>query len=165
MPYTRANPPTADNPSGAMNTVSAPDPDTGGNPNMGGDLAAAIALLAQTLAVQNVHPPPAPHAPTVPSLTRLREPNTFNGSDANKLRVFILQCSLHFQDCANAFSSGRAKVTYCPILSNWPSPRFVRTRTIWPCSTCMGQQLGHIPYGIGSKLRSFRPSQRSRSQD
>ena len=26
--------------------------------------------------------------------------------------VFILQCSLHFQDCANAFSSGRAKVTY-----------------------------------------------------
>ena len=26
--------------------------------------------------------------------------------------MFILQCSLHFQDCANAFSSGRAKVAY-----------------------------------------------------
>ena len=26
--------------------------------------------------------------------------------------MFILQCSLHFQDCANTFSSGRAKVTY-----------------------------------------------------
>ena len=25
--------------------------------------------------------------------------------------MFILQCSLHFQDCANAFSSSRAKVT------------------------------------------------------
>ena len=58
----------ADNPSGAMNTASAPDPDPGGDPNMGGnpdtggDLAAAIALLAQTLATQNVHPPPTPHA-------------------------------------------------------------------------------------------------------
>ena len=81
MPFTRANPPMADNPSGATNTVSAPDPDTGG------DLAVAIALLAQTLATQNVHPPPAPHAPTalVTSLTRLREPDTFDGLDANKL--------------------------------------------------------------------------------
>ena len=93
MPYTHANPPTADNPSAAMNTASALDPDTGGDPdpggdpNMGGDLAAAIALLAQTLASQNVHPPPAPHAPAalVTLLTRLREPDTFDGSDANKL--------------------------------------------------------------------------------
>ena len=114
MPFTRTNPPTADNPSGTTNTVLAPDPNMGGNPDMGVDLAAAIALLAQTLAAQNVHPPPTPHAPTVPvtSPTRLWEPDTFNGSDANKLRVFILQCSLHFQDRANAFSSGRTKVTY-----------------------------------------------------
>ena len=46
------------------------------------------------------------------SPTRLWEPDTFDGSDTNKLRVFILQCSLHFQDRANAFSSGRTKVTY-----------------------------------------------------
>ena len=87
MPYTRANPPMADNPSGATNTMSAPDPDAGGNPDTGGDLAAAIALLAQTLAAQNVHPPPAPHAPAAPvtSPIRLREPDTFDGSDANKL--------------------------------------------------------------------------------
>ena len=77
----------ADNPSSAMNTVSAPDPDTGGNPDMGGDLAAAIASLAQTLAAQNVHPPPAPHTPAAPvtSPTRFWEPDTFDGSDANKL--------------------------------------------------------------------------------
>ena len=89
MPFTHINPPMADNPSGTTNTVSAPDPDMGGNPDMGGDLAAAIALLAQTLATQNVHPPPAPHAPTVlvTLLTRLWEPNTFDGSDANKLQV------------------------------------------------------------------------------
>ena len=108
MPHTRINPPTADDPPGTTNTASALDPD------MGGDLAAAIALLAQTLAAQNVHPPPTPHAPTAPvtSPTRLQEPNTFDGSDTNKLRVFILQCSLHFLDHANAFSSGRTKVTY-----------------------------------------------------
>ena len=74
----------------------------GGNPDMGGDLAGAIALLAQTLATQNIHPPPAPHASAAPVTlpTRLREPDTFDSSDVNKLRVFILQCSLHFQDCA-----------------------------------------------------------------
>ena len=38
----------------------------GEDPDTGVDLAAAIALLAQTLATQNVHPPPAPYAPTVP---------------------------------------------------------------------------------------------------
>ena len=104
----------ADNPSSAMNTVSAPDPNMGGNPDTGGDLAVAIALLAQTLATQNIHLPPAPHTPAAPvtSPTRLWEPDTFDGSDTNKLQVFILQCSLHFQDRANAFSSGRTKVTY-----------------------------------------------------
>ena len=99
MPFTRANHPTAGNPPGAMNTASAPDPDTGGspdmggnpdtggNPDMGGDLAAAIALLAQTLAAQNIHPPSASHVSAAPvnAPTRLREPDTFDGSDANKL--------------------------------------------------------------------------------
>ena len=91
MPFTHANPPTADDPSAATNTASVPDPD------MGGDLAAAIALLAQTLATQNVCPQATPNASTMPmtSLTRLREPDTFNGLDVNKLQVFILQCSLH----------------------------------------------------------------------
>ena len=83
MPFTRANPtePMADNPSATTNTALAPDPD------MGGDLAAAIALLAQTLAAQNVHPPPTPYAPmalvTLP--TKLQEPDTLDSSDVNKL--------------------------------------------------------------------------------
>ena len=71
----------ADDPSATTNTTSAPDPD------MGGDLAAAMALRAQTLAAQNVHPQPTPKAPAMPvtSLTRLREPDTFDGSDVKKL--------------------------------------------------------------------------------
>src|SRR6266481_4327015 len=68
-----------------------------------GDLAAAITLLAQTLA--------APKPMSVPA-TKLREPDTFDGADPNKLQTFILQCSLHFHDRANAFASDRAKVAY-----------------------------------------------------
>ena len=77
----------------------------------GSDLAAAIALLAQTLVTQNTHPQATHSAPTVPvtSPTKLWEPNTFDGLDANKLQVFILQCSLHFQDRTNTFSSGKLK--------------------------------------------------------
>ena len=73
--------PLPDNPSVATNTTMAPDPNTGGN------LVAAIALLAQTLAAQNTCPPATQSAPAVPvtSPTGLREPNTFDGSDANKL--------------------------------------------------------------------------------
>ena len=80
MPITRATNLQADDPSVATDTTTALDPDTGG------DLAAAIALLAQTLAAQNTHPPAAQSAPAVlvTSLTRLRQPNTFDGSDANK---------------------------------------------------------------------------------
>ena len=60
MLITRATNPLADNPSVATNTTMALDPD------MGGDLVAAIALLAQTLAAQNTRPPAAQSAPAVP---------------------------------------------------------------------------------------------------
>ena len=75
MPITLNTQPPPDNPSVTTNTTMAPDPDTGGN------LAAAIALLAQTLATQNVHPPAAQSAPTMPvtSPTRLWEPDTSDG--------------------------------------------------------------------------------------
>ena len=81
MPITRTTQPSADNPSVATNTTTALDPNTGG------DLAAAIALLAQTLAAQNVCPQATQSAPAVPvtSLTRLQEPDTIDGLDANKL--------------------------------------------------------------------------------
>ena len=156
----------AGNPSSATNTASAPDPDPGGDPdlggnpdmggdpNTGGDLAAAIALLAQTLAAQNVHPPPTPHTPAVPVTlpTRLREPDTFNGSDVNKLRVFILQCSLHFQDHTNAFSTDKAKVMYAlsyltgPALS-WFEPR------LFTLSPPVGPRLGPFLYRVGIQLQ------------
>ena len=67
MLFTCTTQPTADDPSATTNTASVPDP------NVGGNLAAAIALLAQTLATQNVHPQATLNTPAVPAtlLTRL----------------------------------------------------------------------------------------------
>jgi len=45
-------------------------------------------------------------------MTKLRELDTFDGANPNKLQTFILQCSLHFRDHANTFTSDRAKVAY-----------------------------------------------------
>ena len=69
--------PAVNNPSAATNTTTAPNPD-----DMGGDLAATIALLANTLATQRTPPNPLV---LVTSPTKLWDPNTFNGLDANKL--------------------------------------------------------------------------------
>ena len=67
---------------------------------------AAITLLTRILAAPRTESAP------VTSPTKLREPDTFDGSDANKLQTFILQCGLHFQDWANIFSNDLTKVTY-----------------------------------------------------
>src|SRR6266481_6300842 len=68
-----------------------------------GNLAAAIALLAQKLT--------SPATPTIPHV-KIWEPDTFDGMDPHQLRTFLLQCSLNFKECTDAFSADEAKVTY-----------------------------------------------------
>jgi len=83
------------------------EPNTGDEPSeTGGNLAATITLLAKTLAALRTESAPMAHP------TKLQEPDTLDGSDANKLCTFIFQCRLHFQDQANVFSNDLAKVTY-----------------------------------------------------
>jgi len=114
MPLTRAQalgsapaPPGNPSSSPSIQTPSVVVPDPSDEPGeTGGDLAAAIALLAKTLAAPRAEAAPTAHP------TKLREPDTFDGSDANKLCTFIFQCSLHFKDRANIFSNDLAKVTY-----------------------------------------------------
>jgi len=76
---------------------------------------AAIALLAKILATPRAKAAPTAHP------TKLREPDTFDGSNANKLRTFIFQCSLHFQDQANIFSNDLAK-SHMPYPSSQALP-------------------------------------------
>src|SRR5882724_5547317 len=46
------------------------------------------------------------------SKPKLREPDPFDGSDPRKLRTFILQCKLNFQDRKDAFEDDSDKVNY-----------------------------------------------------
>jgi len=46
------------------------------------------------------------------SRAKVREPDTFDGTDPKKLRTFLVQCELCFQDHAKAFRQDRARVTF-----------------------------------------------------
>jgi len=46
------------------------------------------------------------------SRAKVREPDTFDGTDPKKLRTFLVQCELCFQDRTKAFRLDRAKVTF-----------------------------------------------------
>jgi len=46
------------------------------------------------------------------SRAKVQEPDTFDGTDPKKLRTFLVQCELCFQDRAKAFRLDRAKVTF-----------------------------------------------------
>ena len=65
----------------------------------------------------------------VPSRVKLREPNTFDGSNPKKLRTFLLHCKLNFRDHPDLFPDGTTKVNYvlsylkgsalCRMLQTW----------------------------------------------
>ena len=46
------------------------------------------------------------------SHAKVREPDTFDGTEPKKLRTFLVQCELCFQDRPKAFRQDRAKVTF-----------------------------------------------------
>jgi len=46
------------------------------------------------------------------SCAKVREPDTFDGTDPKKLRTFLVQCELCFQDHAKAFRQDRARITF-----------------------------------------------------
>ena len=48
----------------------------------------------------------------IPSRVKLREPDTFDGSDPKKLRTFLLHCKFNFRDHPDLFPDGTTKVNY-----------------------------------------------------
>ena len=89
------------------------------NHDLRGDLANAIAALANSVAR-----PRTQHS-------KVREPDQFDGSDSRKLRSFLVQCQLNFNDRVTAFASDKAKVNY--VLSflkgtalDWFEPALLR---------------------------------------
>ena len=75
------------------------------------------------------------------SHTRVREPDTFDGTDPKKLRAFLVQCELNFQDRQRAFNTDQAKVTFAQsylkgMALEWFEPNLLGTldtydRPLW----------------------------------
>ena len=87
------------------------DPPSPGSSNSGegsyyeaptGDLATALTLLAQSLSAPKKNS----------ERTKVWEPDIFDGSDTHKLQPFLVQCTLNFRNCPDAFSTASAKVTF-----------------------------------------------------
>src|SRR3979490_2361094 len=66
------------------------------------NLAEAITMLANNLSSPKKSSP----------WTKVREPDTFDGSNSRKLQPFLVQCNLNLCDRPDAFSSDSVKVTY-----------------------------------------------------
>src|SRR6266446_2976821 len=73
------------------------------------NLLRALITLGQAMP-QN--PPPQMLAPTPSTQTRTRAPDTFNGSNPEDLRAFLLQCQITFNAHPQNFTSESAKVCF-----------------------------------------------------
>ena len=65
-------------------------------------MAATLILLAQSLSAPKENS----------ERTEVQEPDVFDGSDTCKLQPFLVQCTLNFRNCPDAFSTDSAKVTF-----------------------------------------------------
>ena len=71
---------------------------------------------------------------------KICEPDQFNSSDPHKLRTFLMQCKLNFQDCPKSFNNDCAKVIYAQsylkgMALNWFEPELLlgnpQFRPLW----------------------------------
>ena len=63
--------------------------------------------------------------PSESSHTKVREPDTFNGTNSKKLHTFLVQCELNFQDRPKAFQTDHAKSHLRAILLERNGPQMV----------------------------------------
>ncbi|KAG1777575.1 hypothetical protein EV702DRAFT_941620, partial [Suillus placidus] len=52
------------------------------------------------------------HPTSDDSKVKVREPDTFDGTEPRKLCAFFIQCKLNFQSKPRSFHTGRAKVNF-----------------------------------------------------
>jgi hypothetical protein len=69
-------------------------------------------FLCLSQAINNLARNTRKNSITEDSKAKVREPDTFDGSEPQKLRAFFVQCELNFQNKPHAFRSDRAKVTF-----------------------------------------------------
>lgn len=109
-----------------------------------GDLAKSLKLLADSIRQQtqsatiNAITTPAPTKPPVKK-NRVKEPDTFDGSDPRKINPFLVQCQLHFAAHPDSYRSSTDKVTFAlsylrGTAASWYEPYLMnlyRTRPTW----------------------------------
>jgi len=76
------------------------------------------------------------------SHAKVREPDTFDGTDPKKLQTFLVQCELCFQDRAKAFRLDRAKVTFAQsylkgMTLEWFEPDLLNSSDLADCPRWM----------------------------
>ena len=96
-----------------------PPPPTGIPPPFTPNLANTLDRLTEFLERSN--------EPRAPKRARVREPDTFHGTDPQKLRAFLMQCHLNFSDRPEEFSTGNHKVVFAlsylrGIVQSWFEP-------------------------------------------
>ena len=69
-------------------------------------------VLALTRAIHDLAKASKSNHDTSSVRMKVREPDTFDGSDPHKLHAFLVQCELNFQDCPKAFCTDHAKVVF-----------------------------------------------------
>src|SRR5258708_39293690 len=76
-------------------------------------IANPIQQLVQALLTigQNVAPPPPPHLP-ITNQSRVQAPDTFDGSNPEDLRAFLLQCQITFNSYPQQYATDTAKVFF-----------------------------------------------------
>jgi len=91
-----------------------PNPDDGGEDPIDGipdpDEAGLVIFNNLSIAIDRLAR--SSHSSESSSCTKVREPDTFDGTNPKKLRKFLVQCELNFQDKPKAFCTDRTKVTF-----------------------------------------------------
>ena len=83
------------------------------------------------------------------SHAKVHELDTFDGTDPKKLRTFLVQCELCFQDCPKAFCQDRAKVTFAQsylkgMTLEWFEPDLLDPSSLAQCPHWMDSWINFV---------------------
>ena len=89
--------------------------------------------------------------------TKVREPDTFDGSSPKKLRTFLAQCSLNFENRASLFTSDRAKVTYALSYLSGTAQQWFEADIISPPTLDADHYMNDYPSFVNELKLNFGP--------
>ena len=96
-------PPEQPRPRRTQSPVEDPPQPPAPSSNPNADIATALLGITELLRTR---------APKAKSKTNIKDPEPFDGKDNQKLRRFLIQCAMHFNDRPEAFEDDRDKITF-----------------------------------------------------